>query len=170
LEKLVKLNASAAEREKTHWNYNLMHGVHLIQVKLCVLAITSILEPNSCWKTLTCAVQETHMLDRLFHTCLQQSVYRPNICMYTSDITLESGFLTLLKKYVPDKVSLSIMEGGSTLYLHPGWTKETIKQLENTGHAVEVQTWITLHNHFLGEFIDWGGSTNGTTLRLRLIG
>ncbi|KAJ7747771.1 hypothetical protein B0H16DRAFT_1554512 [Mycena metata] len=158
LEKLVESNASGEKQEKTHWNYNLVRGVRSFQAELHVLAVTSFLEPNSGWKTLTPAVREAHMLEGLFRTCLRQPVYMPNTRIYTSDITLASmetdngeGFLTLLKKYVPDEAS--VMEGGSTLYLHPGWTKETIERLENAGHAMGVQTCKALRDHFLASFL-----------------
>ncbi|KAJ7458680.1 hypothetical protein B0H11DRAFT_1924681 [Mycena galericulata] len=141
-----------------HWNYNLVRSVRVIQVELRVLAVTSILEPNSCWKTLTPAVREAHMLEGLFRTCLREPVHMPNTRMYTSDITLASmetdngeGFLTLLKKYVPDEAS--VMSGGSTSYLHPGWTKESIERLENAGHAAGVQIWIALRDSFLVSFL-----------------
>ncbi|KAJ6592179.1 hypothetical protein DFH09DRAFT_1136815 [Mycena vulgaris] len=157
LETLVESNATG-EQEKMHWNYNLMRGVRVIQAELRVLAVTSVLEPNSCWKTLTPAVREAHMLEGLFRTCLRQPFYMPNTRMYTSDITLASmetdngeGFLALLKKYVPDEAS--VMEGGSTSYLHPGWTKETIERLENAGHAAEVHSWIALRDNFLVSFL-----------------
>ncbi|KAJ7887467.1 hypothetical protein B0H13DRAFT_2666476 [Mycena leptocephala] len=153
LETLVESNASG-EQEKMHWNYNLVRSVPVIQVELRVLAVTSVLEPNSCWKTLTPAVREAHMLEGLFRTCLREPAHMPNTRMYTSDITLASmetdngeGFLTLLKKYDPDEAS--VMAGGSTSYLHPGWTKESIERLENAGHAAGVQIWIALRDSFL---------------------
>ncbi|KAJ7803857.1 hypothetical protein B0H14DRAFT_3154294 [Mycena olivaceomarginata] len=123
LETLVESNASG-EQEKMQWNYNL-----------------------------------AHMLEGLFRTCLREPVHMPNTRMYTSDITLASmetdngeGFLTLLRKYVPDEAS--VVEGDSTSYLHPGWTKETIERLENAGHVAGVQIWIALRDSFLGEFSD----------------
>ncbi|KAJ7857839.1 hypothetical protein B0H14DRAFT_3638033 [Mycena olivaceomarginata] len=82
----------------------------------------------------------------------------PNTRMYTSDITLASmetdngeGFLTLLRKYVPDEAT--VVEGGSTSYLHPGWTKETIERLENAGRVAGVQIWIALRDSFFVSFL-----------------
>ncbi|KAJ7844991.1 hypothetical protein B0H14DRAFT_3685124 [Mycena olivaceomarginata] len=158
LETLVESNASG-EQEKMQWNYNLVRSVRVIQAELRVLAATSVLEPNSCWKTLTPTVREAHMLEGLFRTCLREPVHMPNTRMYTSDITLVSmetdngeGFLTPLRKYVPNEAS--VVEGGSTSYLHPGWTKETIERLENAGHVAGVQIWIALRDSFLDEFSD----------------
>jgi hypothetical protein len=158
LEKLVELNASG-EQEKMQWNYNLVRGIRLMQENLRTLAITSVLGPNSGWKTLTPAVRKAHMLEGLLRTCLRSPVHMPSTRMYTSDITLASletdngeGFLNLLKKYVPDEASVT--EGGPTSYLHPSWTKETIERLENAGHVAGVQIWIALRDNFLGESID----------------
>ncbi|KAJ7829685.1 hypothetical protein B0H14DRAFT_3716995 [Mycena olivaceomarginata] len=157
LEMLVESNTSR-EQEKMQWNYNLVRSVRVIQAELRVLAATSVLEPNSCRKTLTPTVREAHMLEGLFRTCLREPVHMPNIRMYTSDITLASmetdngeGFLTLLRKYVPDEAS--VVEGGSTSYLHPGWTKEAIERLENAGHVAGVQIWIALRDSFLVSFL-----------------
>lgn len=146
----------SAEQDKMEWNYNLVRGVRVVQADLRVLSITSVLGPNSCWKTLTPAEREAHMLEGLLRTCLRLPDQMPNNRMYTCDITLESletdngqGFLNLLKKYVPDDT-----EGGPTSYLHPGWTKETIERLENAGHVAGVQIWIAMRDSFLGEFIN----------------
>jgi hypothetical protein len=159
LDTLVKSNASG-EQEKMLWNYNIVRGVRVTQAELRFLAITSVLGPNSCWKTLTPAVRETHMLEGLLRTCLRSPAH-PSGRMYTSDITLASletdngeGFLNLLKKYVPDEASVTEGTTSYDSYLHPGWTKESIERLENAGHAAGVQIWITVRDSFLGEFID----------------
>ncbi|KAJ7915786.1 hypothetical protein B0H13DRAFT_2270214 [Mycena leptocephala] len=154
LETLVASNPSA-EQDKMEWNYNLVRGVRVVQADLRVLSITSILGPNSCWKTLTPAEREAHMLEGLLRTCLRLPDQMPNNRMYTCDITLESletdkgqGFLNLLKKYVPDDT-----EGAPTSYLHPGWTKETIERLENAGHVAGAQIWIAMRDSFLVSFL-----------------
>ncbi|KAF8153536.1 hypothetical protein K438DRAFT_373994 [Mycena galopus ATCC 62051] len=78
--------------------------------------------------------------------------------MYSCDITLASlqadrgeGFLSLLKRYVPDG-EVSLTEGRPVSYLYPGWTNETIKLLLTQARTT-FQEWSTNRDGFICAFM-----------------
>ncbi|KAJ7091638.1 hypothetical protein C8R44DRAFT_861033 [Mycena epipterygia] len=147
---------SPSAQEALLHSYNTMRKICRVQEQICVLAVTTVLQPDFFWKALAPAARETHMLESegLLRTCMMD----PNgqkFRMYTCDITLSSlevdngeGFLTLLKKYVPDGEG-SVTESHCTFSLHPGWMHETIERLKNGGHAIDLQARMTVRDHFL---------------------
>ncbi|KAJ6595261.1 hypothetical protein DFH09DRAFT_1073080 [Mycena vulgaris] len=115
-----------------------------MQTDLGVLAVTSILQPDFCWKKLTRAAREAHILEGFFRTCLHDTQEIPACRIYTSDITLASlekksgtGFLNLLKKYVRAS-GVSVEDAAWVLYPHPKWRTEKLQQLRETGNNDEV--------------------------------
>ncbi|KAJ6453157.1 hypothetical protein C8R45DRAFT_1223297 [Mycena sanguinolenta] len=141
-------------------NYTIRRSLSRMQEQTRVLAMTSVFQPDFCWKTLTPAERRTHMLEGLMRTCLNEPEHMPNLRPYTCDITLASlethngqGFLNLLRKYVSDS-DISVTEDSCISYWHPGWTQEAMQRLEQDGHAVEVQAWITHRDEFLSSFLN----------------
>ncbi|KAJ7438154.1 hypothetical protein FB451DRAFT_1304167 [Mycena latifolia] len=140
-------------------SHSLLRGTHRTQEELRVLAVTSVLQPNFCWKTLTPAAREAHMLEGFLRCCLNQPHFAPALRMYSCDITLASletengeGFLALLRKYVPAG-DVSLMEDRCISYLHPEWKEETIERLQRAGREAEVQLSIVLRDTFLTDFL-----------------
>ncbi|KAJ6595250.1 hypothetical protein DFH09DRAFT_1413355 [Mycena vulgaris] len=126
-----------------------------MQADLGVLAVTSILQPDFCWKKLTRAAREAHILEGLFLTCLNDAQESPAVRIYTSDITLTSlekksgtGFLNLLKIYVRTS-GISVEDVARVSYPHPKWTTEKLQQLRETGYNDERSTAIVLLAMFL---------------------
>ncbi|KAJ6543153.1 hypothetical protein B0H19DRAFT_1268313 [Mycena capillaripes] len=147
------------EQQTLHLNYDLMRKLSFLQEELRVLAVTSVLQPNFCWKTLTPAARKAHMLEGLLRTCMIEPIYGPHFRMYTCDITLASletdsgeGFLTLLKKYVPDG-AVSIADSSCMSFWHPDWKDEMMTQLKKAGHEVELRMWIAQRDQFLSNFL-----------------
>jgi hypothetical protein len=151
--------SSPSAQEALLHSYNTMRKICRVQEQIRVLAVTTVLQSDFCWKALTPAAREAHMLEGLLRTCMMDP-NGPKSRMYTCDITLSSlevdqgeGLLTLLKKYVPDGVG-SVTETRYTSYLHPGWTHESIEHLKNAGHAIQLQALMTVRDHFLCEYPD----------------
>ncbi|KAJ7091807.1 hypothetical protein C8R44DRAFT_861001 [Mycena epipterygia] len=149
---------SPSMQEALLHSYNTMRKICRVQEQIRVLAVTTVLQPDFFWKALTPAVREAHMLEGLLRTCMMDP-NGPKSRMYTCDITLSllevgngEGFLTLLKKYVPDGEG-SVTESRGTSYLHPGWMHETIERLKNGGHAIELQARMTVRDHFISAFL-----------------
>ncbi|KAJ7261678.1 hypothetical protein C8J57DRAFT_1232523 [Mycena rebaudengoi] len=99
---------SSEFQEELRMIHNIVRGICRTQEDLCMLAVTSVLEPNFCWKTLSPAAREAHMLEGLMRVCLNEPDSAPKARLYTCDITLVSlescngeGFLALLRRYVP---------------------------------------------------------------------
>ncbi|KAF7348074.1 MYND-type domain-containing protein [Mycena sanguinolenta] len=140
-------------------NYTIRRSLARAQEQTRVWAMTSVLQPDFCWKALTPAERKTHMLEGLMRTCLGEPDHMPNLRPYTCDITLASletdngeGFLNLLRKYVPNR-DISVTEDSCISYWHPGWTKEAMQHLEQTGYGTEVQAWIIQRDEFLSSFL-----------------
>jgi hypothetical protein len=100
------LNPSKLEQMRLGNNFNNLRTLFRLQEELRVLAVTSVLRPDFCWKILTPAAREVHMLEGLLRTCLDEPKLVPMARAYKCDITLASletddgdGFLNLLKKY-----------------------------------------------------------------------
>ncbi|KAJ7346436.1 hypothetical protein DFH08DRAFT_810263 [Mycena albidolilacea] len=77
--------------------------------------------------------------------------------MYMCDVTLASleanngeGFLTLLKRYIPDG-DISITGSNFMPYLQPRWTEETVKRLRQDGQGTAVQHWIAYRHKFISK-------------------
>ncbi|KAF8208042.1 hypothetical protein K438DRAFT_1961555 [Mycena galopus ATCC 62051] len=122
--------------------HNFLRGTHRTQEELRVLAVTSVLQPNFCWKTFTPLAREAHILEGFLRCCLNEPHIAPALRMYSSDITLASletengeGFLALLRKYVP--------EGDN----------ETIGRLQRIGREVGLQLLIVQRDKFLTDFL-----------------
>ncbi|KAJ7101680.1 hypothetical protein C8R44DRAFT_747136 [Mycena epipterygia] len=108
------LSPASAQQDLVH-NYNTMRRLCRVQEQLRVFAVTSVLQPSFCWKRLTPAARKAHMLEGLLRTCSIEPIYGPNSRMLTCDIPLSSlesgngeGFLTLLKRYLPDGESEAV--------------------------------------------------------------
>jgi hypothetical protein len=147
-------------QEQLRSSHSLLRGTHRTQEELRVLAVTSVLQPNFCWKTLTPEAREAHMLEGLLRCCLNEPHSAPALRIYSCDITLASletengeGFLALLRKYVPAG-DVSIMKDRCVSYLHPQWKEETIERLRRTGREVELQLLIVQRDKSLSEFFD----------------
>ncbi|KAJ7112141.1 hypothetical protein C8R44DRAFT_882544 [Mycena epipterygia] len=102
-------------------SHSILRGAHRTQEELRVLAVTSVLQPIFCWKTLTPAGREAHMLEGFLRCCLNEPHFAPALRMFSCDITLASletdngeGFLALLRKYVPAG-DVSLMEDAEVL-------------------------------------------------------
>ncbi|KAJ6560596.1 hypothetical protein DFH09DRAFT_1483239 [Mycena vulgaris] len=140
-------------------SHSILRGTHLTQEELRVLAVTSVLQPNFCWKTLTPAAREAHMLEGFLRCCLNEPDFAPDLRMDSCDITLASletangeGFLALLRKYVPAG-DVSLMEDRCVSYLHPEWKEETIARLQRAGREAELQLLIVLRDKSLTDFL-----------------
>ncbi|KAJ7437419.1 hypothetical protein FB451DRAFT_1570700 [Mycena latifolia] len=161
LETLVagSLSSPASAQQDLVHNYHTMRRLCRVQEQLRAFAVTSVLQPNFCWKGLTPAARKAHMLEGLLRTCSIEPIYGPNSRMLTCDITLSSlesgngeGFLTLLRRYVPDG-EVSVSKGGGISYPHPGWTDEAMGRLQSAGHEVEVQGRVAARDEFLSAFL-----------------
>ncbi|KAF7351840.1 MYND-type domain-containing protein [Mycena venus] len=137
-------------QEELRSSHSILRGTHRTQEELRVLAVTGVLQPNFCWKTLTPAARAAHMLEGFLRCCLNEPHIAPNLRMYSCDITLTSletengeGFLALLRKYVPEGY-VSLMEDRCISYLHPEWKEETIERLQRAGREAELQLLIVL--------------------------
>lgn len=64
-------------QEQLRSSHSLLRGTHRTQEELCVLAVTSVLQPNFCWKTLTPEAREAHMLEGLLRCCLNEPHFAP---------------------------------------------------------------------------------------------
>jgi hypothetical protein len=145
---------SSEFQEELRSIHRIVRGICRTQEDLRMLAVTSVLQPNFCWKTLSPAAREAHMLEGLLRACLNEPDSAPHARLYTCDITLASlesgngeGFLALLRRYVPEGEA-SITEGRCISYLHPGWSEEARKE-------AEVQLGIATRDKFLSELSDW---------------
>ncbi|KAJ6550319.1 hypothetical protein B0H19DRAFT_1074177 [Mycena capillaripes] len=143
---------SAQEQLRGHYDHIRSLCVHQNQMR--VAAVTTVLQPDSCWKKVTPAARETHMLEGLRRTCSIEPVYMPSGRALTSDITLASletgngeGFLSLLKRYLPDG-EVSVVDSGYISYPHPGWTFEAIQRLDSEP-AARVQILIAIRDEFI---------------------
>jgi hypothetical protein len=141
--------------------HNIVRGICRTQEDLCMLAVTSVLEPNFCWKTLSPAACEAHMLEGLERVCLNEPDSAPNARLYTCDITLVSlesgngeGFLALLRRYVPEG-EVSITEGRRISYPHPGWSEQTIEGFRRARKEGGVQLCIATCDKFFSKLCDW---------------
>ncbi|KAJ6564978.1 hypothetical protein DFH09DRAFT_1082081 [Mycena vulgaris] len=129
----------------------------VLQNELKVLAAMVVLRPDFCWLKLTHSARKTHILEGLVATCLHDENF-PLSRMYTCDITLASvqsnngaGFLTLLKKYIPDS-GMEVTEGACISYPHPSWTAEKIEKFgEREKEALQLL--IAFRDEFLTTFI-----------------
>ncbi|KAJ7773869.1 hypothetical protein B0H16DRAFT_1763368 [Mycena metata] len=132
----------------------------LLQEELRVLAHTSVLQPNFCWKKLTPTARKAHMHEGLLRSCLTEPVLMPMFRVMTSDITLASlendngeGFLTLLKRYLPSSEVVATKGVSILSYRHPSWTQDSIHRLRASGHGIQVQARMTYRDEFLTSFL-----------------
>ncbi|KAJ7764018.1 hypothetical protein DFH07DRAFT_1059220 [Mycena maculata] len=140
-------------------SHSVLRGTHRTQEELRVLAVTCVLQPNFCWKTLTPAAREAHILEGLLRCCLNEPHFAPALRIYSCDITLASletengeGFLALLRKYVPAG-DVNLMEDRCISYLHPEWKEATVEHLQRSGREVELQLMIVLRDKSLTDFL-----------------
>ncbi|KAJ6562135.1 hypothetical protein B0H19DRAFT_93225 [Mycena capillaripes] len=134
---------------------NQMRRASTLQDELRVVAVTSAFQPTFCWKKLTPSAREAHILEGLLRTCLSDKETIPLLRLFTSDITLVSlqsedgeGFLTLLRQYVPANDGV-VANRTLTSYLHPCWTQEKMKPLQEAGLEPDVQACTVLRDAFL---------------------
>ncbi|KAF8168804.1 hypothetical protein K438DRAFT_1774584 [Mycena galopus ATCC 62051] len=141
---------------------DIQRNLCLLQEEMRGVALTSVLQPDFCWKTFTSpSEREAHMLEGFMRTCLNSPECAPSMRMYTGDITLATletdsgeGFLALLRKYVPDG-DVDLTKGGVISYLHPGWTRESISRLQEVGRPrLVAEALITSRDHFLCCFLN----------------
>ncbi|KAJ7750817.1 hypothetical protein B0H16DRAFT_1841998 [Mycena metata] len=135
-------------------SYNTMRKICRVQEQIRVLAVTTVFQPDFCWKGLAPAEGEAHMLEGLLRACMMDP-NGPKSRMYTCDITLASlevdngeGFLILLKRYVSDGEG-SVTNSRCASHLHPGWTRAAVERLKNAGHAISLQARMTTMSAFV---------------------
>ncbi|KAF8158766.1 hypothetical protein K438DRAFT_1776912 [Mycena galopus ATCC 62051] len=155
----IPRSPSMLQKERLDHNFKTLCHLHQLQQEMQIWAVTSVLQPDFCWKALTSAEREGHMLEGLLRTCLDEPHRTPMLRPSTCDITLASlevdggeGFLTLLKKYIPDG-DTSVKEGGLKSYLFPGWMKEIIERCQQKGYSLAVQEYVIDRDNFLCSFL-----------------
>ncbi|KAJ7773967.1 hypothetical protein B0H16DRAFT_1510560 [Mycena metata] len=136
-----------------------LRSLATLQDELRVMAVTSFLQPEFCWKKLSHSARETYMLEGLYRTCFTGPTTRPPHRMFTCDVTLSSlqdgngeGFLTLLRRYIPTD-DASSTNGVPMSYLHPQWTAAKIQELNDGGYKKDVQGFTMWRDQFLTEFL-----------------
>ncbi|KAJ7347550.1 hypothetical protein DFH08DRAFT_960864 [Mycena albidolilacea] len=102
-----------------------MRKLYRLQEQLGAFAVTSVLQPNFCWKRLAPAARKARMLEGLLRTCSIEPLCGPKSRMLTCDI--------ILSKYVPDD--------------------EAIERLQTAGDEAEVQGRIAVHDDFVSAFL-----------------
>ncbi|KAJ7847895.1 hypothetical protein B0H14DRAFT_3453429 [Mycena olivaceomarginata] len=145
---IAKWNAAWEAR-----NYYLMCNLCNVQEEMRVLAVTTVLQPNSCWKTHTHGARGAYAGGTPANLLAGTGIYAECPHVYPLETDNGEGFLALLKRYVLDS-EVNVIDGGCISYLHPEWTDETIERLEKAGQA-GVQTWIAVRDDFLSDFTDW---------------
>ncbi|KAK7036090.1 MYND-type domain-containing protein [Favolaschia claudopus] len=138
-------------------DYRLIRKLRALQEEMHVLAVTSVLQPDFPWKTLTPAAREEHLLEGLLRTNLDDADGQYQR-MFTSDIILSSlaadgeNFLSLVKKLIPYG-EITLGDSGYISYPHPKWNEDTILRLNKSGHEATVRKFIVLRDDFLAYFV-----------------
>lgn len=151
----LKISLDSSEQDLLRSSFHALPNLWVFQEEMRVLAVTSVLRPTFCWKKLTPAAREAHMLEGLLRTCVHEPAHATFFRMYMCDVTLASleanngeGFFTLLKRYIPDG-NIRITGSNCMSYLHPRWTEETAKRLRQDDQGTVVQHWIAYRHKFI---------------------